>query len=60
MALHLFVNVATEKLVHAFQGSTKEAERFMEHTTKQGQPAWHIRIEGGIIAIGKDYGDVIK
>jgi hypothetical protein len=60
MALHLFVNVASERLIHAFHGTTKEAERFMVHTTTQGQPAWHIRVEGGIIAIGKDYGDVIK
>jgi len=59
MALHIFVNAETELLIHVFRGDKKEAERFMKHTSLQGQPARHICVDHGSILVGSDNGVVL-
>ena len=58
MTLHLFVDVRTETLVHAFHGDEKEAARFLKHPHER--PVTHIRVQNGRVLVGSEHGNTIQ
>lgn len=51
MALHIFVDVSKELIVHIIRGDDKEAARFLKHP--QEHTITHIHIKNGNVVVGE-------
>lgn len=60
VTLHLFVNPASETLVHAFHGNTNEAKRYLAHALSQGLTVRHILVHEGQVRVSEDIMEVTK